>query len=75
MSVNIVKAVNSMTRDTAQESGDLFGFDDSAMKEAENLARKAVQKQAEIQRTLTAVTGASKNPELAKAEGVNVRRS
>ena len=73
VSVNIVKAVNSMTRDTAQESGDLFGFDDSAMKEAENLARKAVQKQAEIQRTLTAVTGASNNPELAKAEGVNVK--
>ena len=38
VSVNIVKAVNSMTRDTAQESGDLFGFDDSAMKEAENLS-------------------------------------
>ena len=73
VSVNIVKAVNSMTRDTAQESGDLFGFDDSAMKEAENLARKAGQKQAEIQRTLTAVTGASNNPELAKAEGVNVK--
>ena len=73
VSVNIVKAVNSMTRDTAQESGDLFGFDDSAMKEAENLARKAGQKQAEIQRTLTAVTGASKNPELAAAEGVDVK--
>jgi len=73
VSVNIVKAVNSMTRDTAQESGDLFGFDDSAMKEAENLARKAGQKQAEIQRTLTAVTGAAKNPELAAAEGVDVQ--
>lgn len=70
---NLVKAVKSMTGDTVQESGDLFGFDDSAMIEAEALARKASQKQAEIQRTLSAVQGAAKRPELAKKEGVDVK--
>lgn len=70
---NLVKAVASMTTDTQQASADLFGFDDSAMKEAVELAKKASRKQAEIQRTLTAVTGAAKNPELAKKEGVDVK--
>jgi len=70
---NLVKAVASMTTDTQQESGDMFGFDDSAMKEAVDLAKKASKKQREIQNTLTAVTGAAKNPELAKKEGIDIK--
>ena len=70
---NMVKAVRSMTADTPQGSGDMFGFDDSALKEAEALARKASAKQAEIQRTLSAVQGAARNPELAAKEGVDVK--
>lgn len=73
MAENLVKAVGSMTTDKQQSSEDLFGFDDSAMKEAVELAKKVGRKQAEIQRTLTAVTGAAKNPELAKKEGVDVK--
>ncbi|MEY8206104.1 MAG: LPD38 domain-containing protein [Bermanella sp.] len=73
MAENLVKAVDSMTDESQTQSGDLFGFDDSAMKEAVELAKKVGRKQAEIQRTLTAVTGAAKNPELAAKEGVNVK--
>ncbi len=69
---NMVKAVGSMTQDNGQQTGDLFGFDDSALIEAENLAKAASKKQAEIQRTLSAVQGAAKRPELAAKEGVNV---
>lgn len=73
MAENLVKAVGSMTTDKQQASEDLFGFDDSAMKEAVDLAKKVGRKQAEIQRTLSAVTGAAKNPELARKEGVDVK--
>ena len=70
---NMVKAVRSMTEDTGPtRSLDMFGFDDSAIKEAEQLARKAAAKQAEIQKTLSAVQGAAKNPTLAKKEGVDI---
>ncbi len=70
---NMVKAVRTMTDDTAITSGDMFGFDDTALKEAEDLARKAAAKQAEIQRTLSAVQGAAKRPDLAAKEGVDVK--
>ena len=70
---NLVKAVKSMTNDQQQSTGDLFGFDDSAMIEAENLAKAASKKQAEIQRSLSAIKGAAKNPALAAKEGVNVK--
>lgn len=70
---NLVKAVKSMTSDQQQASGDLFGFDDSAMIEAEKLAKAASKKQSEIQRTLSAVQGAAKRPELAAKEGVDVK--
>ncbi|MCU7963591.1 DEAD/DEAH box helicase family protein [Shewanella sp. SW32] len=70
---NMVKAVKSMTSETQQQSGDLFGFDDSAMREAEALARKANSKQSDIQRTLSAVQGAAKRPDLAAKEGVDVK--
>lgn len=70
---NLVKAVKSMTSDQQQSSGDLFGFDDSAMIEAEKLAKAASKKQSEIQKTLSAVQGAAKRPELAAKEGVDVK--
>lgn len=73
MAENLVKAVATMTTDKQQASEDLFGFDDSAMKEAVDLAKKVGRKQSEIQRTLSAVTGAAKNPELARKEGVDVK--
>ena len=70
---NMVKAVGSMTDGADQQSGDLFGFDDSALIEAESLAKAASKKQSEIQRSLSAIQGAAKRPELAAKEGVNVK--
>jgi phospholipid N-methyltransferase len=70
---NLVKAVKSMTDETQQASGDLFDFDDSAMIEAEKLAKAASKKQSEIQKTLSAVQGAAKRPDLAKKEGIDVK--
>ena len=70
---NMVKAVRSMSGDTSPSgSMDMFGFDDSAIKEAELLARQAGRKQDDIQKTLSAVKGASKNPTLAAKEGVDI---
>ena len=71
---NMVKAVRTMTDESAMRpGGDMFGFDDSALREAEALARKAAAKQADIQKTLSAVQGAAKNPERAAKEGVDVK--
>ncbi len=70
---NMVKAVRSMTDNTGSTSSlDMFGFDDSAIREAEQLARQAGRKQDDIQKTLSAVKGASKNPTLAAKEGVDI---
>jgi len=71
VAVNMVKAVSTMAPTEPQE-GDLFGFDTGAIKQAEELARAAAAKQATLQRSLSAVQGATKNPELAAREGVNV---
>lgn len=69
---NLIKAVSSMSGGN-KGSADLFGFDDSAMIEAEALAKKATAKQAEIQKTLSAIQGAAKRPELAKKEGIDIK--
>lgn len=52
---------------------DMFGFDDSAMKEAAAMAQVANRKQREIQTRLSAISGAAKNPAVAKAEGIDIR--
>lgn len=72
---NLIRAVKSMRKDNGpeQQTGDLFGFDDSAMREAEDMAKVAATKQRELRTRLNAIRGAAKNPKLAKAEGVNVK--
>ncbi len=72
VAVNMVKAVSTMAPTEPQE-GDLFGFDTGAIQQAEDMAKAASRKQAEIQRSLSAVQGASKRPELAAKEGVNIK--
>ena len=69
---NMIKAVASMggVRDT---TGDMFGFDDSGLKEAEAIATEATKRQRDISRQIAAVQGAAKNPVAAKALGVNVK--
>ncbi|NBW15007.1 MAG: hypothetical protein EBR82_44100, partial [Caulobacteraceae bacterium] len=46
---------------------------DSALKEAQAMAQVAARKQREIQTRLSAISGAAKNPAIAKAEGIDIR--
>ncbi|BBW91794.1 hypothetical protein PS1M3_18810 [Pseudoalteromonas sp. PS1M3] len=72
---NLIHAVSALdaNQDQGGQSGDLFGFDDSAMQEAEQMAKVAATKQREIRNRLSAIRGAAKKPEIAAAEGVNVK--
>ncbi|PTQ86750.1 LPD29 domain-containing protein [Agitococcus lubricus] len=72
--LNTIKAVMALTREKGQEPDtfDLFGFDDSALKEAEAMARIASRKQRQIAEQLNAIKGAVKNPKLAAKHGVVV---
>ncbi len=69
---NLVKAVGHIAEYKKIENLDLFGFDDSAIREAEKMAKKAAYIQKDIQKKISAVRGASKNPKLAEAQGVKV---
>ena len=71
--VNTMAAVKLMTQERGGDTtGDLFGFDDSSMRDAQAMAKIAGQEQAKVNNTLAAVRGASKRPELAAKEGVNI---
>jgi hypothetical protein len=70
--VNTMQAVKAMSSERGETTLDMFGFDDSAMKEAQEMAKIAARKQAEISNDLAAVTGAAKRPETAKKYGINV---
>jgi hypothetical protein len=69
---NTMQAVKAMAaeRDTTT---DMFGFDDSLIKEAQEMAKIAAKMQNSIASRLSAITGAAKNPAMAKAEGIDVR--
>ncbi len=71
LAANTMRAVQTMM--PSASSGDLFGFDDSAIQEGVKMAAVASAKQREISERLAAITGASKRPELAKKEGIDVR--
>jgi hypothetical protein len=70
--VNTMQAVKAMAaeRDTTT---DMFGFDDSLIKEAQEMAKIASKMQQSINSRLSAISGAAKNPAMAKAEGIDVR--
>lgn len=72
---NLIHAVSALNtnQDQGGQSGDLFGFDDSAMQEAEQMAKVAAANQRDIRNRLSAIRGAANKPEIAKAEGVNVK--
>jgi hypothetical protein len=68
--VNTMHAVRTMA--PSQASGDMFGFDDSAIQDGIKMAGAASKHQRDIAERLAAITGASKRPELAKKEGIDV---
>jgi len=71
--VNTMAAVKLMQQERGGDTtGDLFGFDDSSMRDAKAMAKIAGQEQSKVNNTLAAVRGASKRPELAAKEGVNI---
>ena len=69
-----MQAVGQMAaaRGASDSTADLFGFDDSALKEAEQMASLAGREQRRLSERLAAVQGAAKRPELVAQEGVNV---
>jgi hypothetical protein len=71
VAANLMRAVKAMGG--GHETADLYGFDDSAMKEAEQMATVATKKQRDLSERLAAITGAAKRPELAAKEGIDVR--
>ena len=73
LTANTMRAVKVTMGDRDPGNLDLFGFDDSAVQEAIKMAGVAVRRQREIGERLAAITGASKRPELAAKEGVDVR--
>ena len=72
---NMMRSVDLMAseRMAAGAQGDIFGFDDSAMREAAAMAKKASSKQRAISEQISAVSGASRRPELARKMGVDVQ--
>jgi GNAT superfamily N-acetyltransferase len=70
--IHMMQAVKALAseRDTTT---DMFGFDDSAIREAEEMAKIAARKQREIDRRLSVISGTVKDPAIAKAEGIDVR--
>lgn len=74
VAVNMIRAAKTLkSKPDMTQEGDLFGFDDSAMKQAEAMAKAASSKQRQIKERVAAVKGAAKNPKLAKQEGVDVK--
>jgi len=69
---NFIKAVQSQTGGQTEQV-DLFGRDDAAIKQAEEMAARATEQQSQISEQIRAVQGAVKRPELARKLGVDVR--
>lgn len=65
---NLMQAVKSMG--VSDTTGDMFGFDDSAMKQAEAMGKAAERYQRRLSEQLAAVQGAAKRPEQARALGL-----
>ena len=70
--VNTMRAAKTIPVVEGETTGDMFGFDDSAMKTAEEMGRIAARRQREISSDLSAIRGTARNPEIAKKYGINV---
>lgn len=73
--LGMIEAVQAMqaTGRIKSEQGDLFGMDDSAMQEAERMAREATRVRNQIKNQIRAAKGAANNPEAARSLGVDVK--
>lgn len=66
-------SILSQTKPTQSESGDLFGFDNSAIEEAEKIAKLVAKDKKDINAKISAVRGAVNNPDLAKKMGIRFK--
>ena len=66
-------ALLSQLKPTEEGNGDLFGFDDSAEKEAEKIAKLVAKDKKDIDAKISAVRGALRNPELARKMGLSFK--
>lgn len=75
--VNVMKAIEALDPNAGGggQQDSMFAFDDSAMQTAEEMAKIVSAKQRQITADLSAITGASKKPEVAKKYGVNVKNA
>lgn len=71
--VNIIEAAKTIPVKEENLTGDMFGFDDSAMKTAEEMAKIAGRRQRELSSDIKAIEGAGRNPVIAKKYGVDVK--
>lgn len=71
---NLMQAVKAMAaeRGATDSTADMFGFDDSALREAETMAKIAASHQRQLSEQLAAVQGAANRPEQARKLGVDV---
>ena len=70
---NLMQAAKVIAREQGVTQLDMFGFDDSGVKEAREMEKIVHRKQREIQTRLSAITGASRNPAVARAEGIDLK--
>ena len=75
--VNVMKAVMAVDQNAGGggQQDSMFDFDDSAMQTAVDMAKIVSKKQRQITADLSAITGASKKPEVASKYGVDVKDS
>lgn len=69
---NFVKALSAIKSPEASQ-GDLLGFDDSALRTAQKLAKLATQHIRSLREQVASAQGAAKRPETAGKLGVNVK--
>jgi hypothetical protein len=73
VATNLMQAVKVMSSGGLRGTTlDIFGDDTKALEEAAAMADYAAKKQREVQNRLSAISGAAKRPDIAKAEGINV---
>lgn len=70
---NLVRAYELETRGSSPKALDLFGSDDAAIKQMEERAKRATLFQRQIGERIRAIQSSAKRPELAKAEGVDIK--
>ena len=71
--INILKAAKTIEPKAQDMGGDLFGFDDSGMKLAEDMGKLALEKQKALSADINTIERAGKQPAIAKKYGIDVK--